>query len=379
MRCLRPARFILVLLAVSLPAAPGALAQTTRRTWEQGPRGQWEEVAAQPAPATQAAPDPQLDRVEQLLDARQFNPAEKLGIQWLLRPQHTPRATPHRDRALLLVARALFGTGERFKSFYYCDELMDEYPDSRLFYDALDLQYRIADAYLDGYKRKFLGMRILSADDEAIEMLYRIQSRSPGSDLAEKALLRTADYYFASGDFDFAGDAYGMYIRRYPRSPRTPRVRLRRAFASLAQFRGLRFDATSLIDAREQLRAIAATYPELAKEENVAEILDRVDASLAQKLLTRADFYRRTHEPQGAAYVYKYLIKAYPDSSESTEARRELARLPESARQVPGPESVGDDAHLTRPGGEVGGDPNLPPEVREIQQRYRNSASPQEP
>ena len=83
-------------------------------------------------------------------------------------------------------------------------------------------------------------------------MLYRIQERSPGSPLAERALLRTADYYYNTGQFELASDAYAAYVRSYPRSPNVPRVRLRRAFASYAQFRGTKFDATSLLDARRR-------------------------------------------------------------------------------------------------------------------------------
>ena len=58
------------------------------------------------------------------------------------------------------------------------------------------MQYRIADRFLDGYKRRFIGIAMFTAQEEAVEMLYRIQSRSPGSPLAEKAMLRTADFYF---------------------------------------------------------------------------------------------------------------------------------------------------------------------------------------
>jgi outer membrane assembly lipoprotein YfiO len=174
-------------------------------------------------------------------------------------------------------------------------------------------------------------------------MLYRIQSRAPGSSLAEKALLRTADHYYAESDFDFAADAYAAFLRQYPRSPHVPHVRLRRAYASLAQFNGLKFDATAVIDGREQLRAIVVLYPELAEERNVPALLKRIDTVLAQKLLVRADFYRRTRQPQASAYTLKYLLKAYPNSVEASRAEADLGRLPLWAQRQPGPETVGED------------------------------------
>ena len=87
------------------------------------------------------------------------------------------------------MADNLYRADDWIKSFYYLDELLDKYPESSLFYPALNLQYQIADGFLNGHLRKFLGMHILSAEEEAIEMLFRIQQRSPGSELAEKCLL----------------------------------------------------------------------------------------------------------------------------------------------------------------------------------------------
>jgi outer membrane assembly lipoprotein YfiO len=166
------------------------------------------------------------------------------------------------------------------------------------------------------------------AYDEAIEMLYRIQARSPGSQLAEKALLRTANYYYSDQQYDFAADTYAAYLRTYPRSPLVPRIKLRYAFSQYAQFRGPRFDATPVIDAREQLREVIGNYPALAREENIPDLVEQLDRNLARKLYWTADFYRRTNEPRGAVYTYKYLEKAYPQTPEAAKAKKEITRLP---------------------------------------------------
>ncbi len=270
---------------------------------------------------------PELDRVESLLHDGNTKSAEKLVISWL----KAHKSHPQRDRALFLAAQVFFQSGDRIKSFYYCDELMDEYPESSLYYRALELQYRIADRFLDGYKTKFLGMPAFTAYDEAIEMLFRIQNRSPGSPLAERALLRTADYYFSDRQYDFAGDTYAAYIRTYPRSPEIPRCRLREAFSHYAEFRGPRFDATPIIDAREQFRSLMVTDHDLAVEENIPALLLQIDRDLARKLYITGDFYTRTHEPRGAAYTFRYLIKAFPSSPEAQQAQVALQKLPQWA------------------------------------------------
>jgi len=133
-----------------------------------------------------------------------------------------------------------------------------------------------------------------------------------------------------------------------------PRVQLRRAFASLAQFKGLNYDATPLVDAKAQLQAIKAAYPQMAQEENVDAVIERINATLASKLYHTGDFYQRTHAPRSAAYTYRYLISRYPESREADMAQRRLERLPQWALNdpPPSPPATGEDVPLTGSEGE---------------------------
>jgi outer membrane protein assembly factor BamD len=304
--------------------------------------GKWPQVTeAAPQPVS----DPEIDRAEKYLARGSPTTARQILLAW----EHVHKDSPVRDRAVFLIAESCYDEDDRILAFYYLDEVMDEYPESRLFYPALQKQYEIADAYLNGYKRRLFGMRILPAEDEAIEMLYRIQQRSPGSDLAEKALLRTADYYYNSAQFDFSADAYAAFVRGYPRSPSVPRARLRQAFSSLAQFRGLRFDPTPIIDARAQLLDIEKDYPQLADDENVPSVIEQIDSAFAGKLLVTADFYERTGAPKAAVYFYRFLINTYGSSPEAEKARQRLAVLPASAKDSPQPPPAEGFAPATRP------------------------------
>jgi len=313
-------------------------------------------TSAQPrrasTPAThqtqQAAPNPTLNRAEALLEAHKWQAAHDLIVPWL---KANPTA-PDRDRGLFLLAEVYYQNGDRIRAFYHLDELMDNYPDSKLFFPALELQYQIADGYLNGFKNRdpIFDLAIVPAYDEAIEMLYRIQERSPGSPLAERAMKRTADYYFNTSQFDLAGDAYAAFIRSYPRSPDIPQVKLRLAFSSLAQFRGPPFDATPLIDARSQFRDVQAHYPELAADANVSGWIDRIDADLARKLYITADFYRRTNRLTGAVFMYRHLIETYPNSHEADLARQDLGRMPKWALSAPAPPPPGNpESAATQP------------------------------
>ena len=319
----------LIIIIGAVATSPAPAAEPTR-TWEMTGRDNWQQVeTATTRPSTDAAPAnaPTLDRVEELLREKKSREAKTLAIKWVV----ANRDHPQRDRGLYLIAQSLYQYGNRLRAFYYLDELLDTYPESAYYGPALEKQFQIADQYLKGYKRRFLGVPMFHAYDEAIEMLFRIQHRSPGSQLAERALLRTANYYYHDEQYDFAADTYAHYLRSYPRSPITPRVRLRQAYSMYAQFRGPQFDATPAIDAREQMRELIAQYQQLAQDENLPAMVEQIDQTLAQKLLVTADFYRRTNEPLGAAYTYRYVAKAYPNTPVAQQAEVAMRELPQWA------------------------------------------------
>ena len=317
----------LAIAAVGLFACSPSYAQ--KRTWEYE-NGKFLQVTVT---GPQVVSDPAIDRAERLLSQGDSKSARTVLLAW----EHVHKDSPVRDRCIFLIAESYYQEDDRILAFYYLDEVMDEYPESKLFFPAMQKQYDIANDFLNGHKRRFLGFPILPAEDEAVEMLYRVQERSPGSGLAETALLRTADYYYNSAQFDFAQDAYAAFVRGYPRSKDVPHARLRQAFSSLAQFRGLRFDATPIIDARSQFVDIEQAYPKLADDENVPALIERIDSAFAAKLFVTGDFYERTHQPKAAAYFYRFLIDTYSSSPEADKARARLAKFPASAKGFPAP------------------------------------------
>lgn len=317
-----------IVLGLSITAAAWAQdaaapdpGRPTSQTWELRGRD-WMQI---PSADPNLPADPQLDRIEQLIGRGNGKAAFKEAVQWL---KNSPLSTPQRDRALFLAARGLDQSGESIKAFYYLDELLDTFPESPYYQPALEFQYTMADRYLNSPTRRFLGLPVGDYTDEATEMLFRIQQRSPGSQLAERALLRTADHYYAAGDYDLAGDAYAAFARSYPRSPEYSRVRLQQAYSYLAQFRDAKFDATPVIDARTQLAELMSTNPELAAEQNIPALIDRIDSTLAQKLNVTAQYYRRVNKPQSAAFLYAQVVEKYPNSPEADIARGELQGLP---------------------------------------------------
>jgi len=327
-------------LIVGLICASRSLAAP--QTWDYRGGGQWQQAPVAATNPSAPTSDPTLDRVEQLIASGRYDQAKDEGISWFKRNRSSPLA----DRALFLIAIAQDKSGNGIKAFYYFDQLLDEHPDSSLFATAMQKQYDIGDSYLRGRKMKFLGIPILGAEEEGVEIMYRVQQRAPSSPIAEKALLRTADFYFADRQYDLSQDAYGVFIRQYPRSPSVPRARLKQAYSAYALFHGPRFEITPIIDARERLATLMVEYPQISEQENIPAMLGQIDRAMSRKLYLTADFYRRTNELKAAAFNYRYLLRAYPDSDEAKLADARLKKLPSWALELPEPKVQQDTAAL---------------------------------
>jgi outer membrane assembly lipoprotein YfiO len=316
-------------IAVAQDAPAGSqTTPTTRRTWELTPDNRLQPVAPAPPGVTRAKEGKpegldELNAIDAQLAQKQYSAAFDRLVPWL--KAHPTSSI--RDRALLMTADALQASGQGIKAFYYCDELLDRHPDSAYYQAALQKQYAIADTYLNGKKDSWLFLPIAGRQDEALEMLFRIQNRSPGSPVSENAMLRSADHYWANGDWDYAADAYSAYARTYPRSPRAKQAQLREAYSNLAQVRGPNFDPTPILNARATLRQLEATDPELFKGENLAEKIILADRFLARRVFLSADYYKRVGKPDAAAHLYQRVVELYPTTPEADDARNALQKL----------------------------------------------------
>lgn len=245
-------------------------------------------------------------------------------------------AHPLMPQVLMLQGDAEVRRGSKYTALYSYEDMLNNYPASELYLTVLGREYDIADSFLRGYKRKFLGMRILGAADDAIDLLDRIQDRERGSALAERAGIRVADYYYSQGRFAEAVDAYTDFLRRYPISQYVRKAEIRRAEASLANFRGAKFDATPLLDGQQRLQAIQQAYPQTSEDLQVGALTDRIYQLEGVKELEIARYYWRAGQKHAALYYYQRVQNNWPDTLAARDAQKEMqARFPQEAQERP--------------------------------------------
>jgi len=284
----------------------------------------WKQTAA----VDPNTPEGKLAEARAALAAGDGKKAEELASAWIENNEKHPMM----PEAYLLRGDALVAHGEEYAALYDFEYVARMYAGSEAFISALEREFKIAKQYAAGGKRKLWGIRWVEAEEEAEELLIRIQERLPGSRLAELAGIELADYYFNKRMMSLAVDAYSLFIENYPRSEHLNKARRRLIYSHLASFKGPEFDARGLNEAKVQLQELSAQTPVEAQRVGADALLTRIDESSAEKMLETARWYWRSGNAIAAEQMIRRLVQKHQRSVATAEA---LRLIPEILPQLP--------------------------------------------
>ncbi len=268
-------------------------------------------------------PAGQLALARKALAAGDAKGAERLAGAWIEQHERNPLLV----EAYLLRGDALRAQESYYKALFDYEYVARGYPASETFVTAIERELEIGTLYARGTKRKWLGMRIIDAGDVAEELLIRVQERMPGSQLAEKAALELADYYFRRRKMRLAVEMYSIFLENFPDSDQVSHARKRLIYAHLATFKGPEFDASGLHEARAKLRELIVLEPAAADDFEAESLLTRLDESDARKMLLTAQWYVRIGDPVAAELLIRRLVELYPRTNATAEALRLVEKI----------------------------------------------------
>jgi len=298
----------------TLLAASFAGVASAQQEYRLGDDGQW----ARTNEVDPTSPEGRLAEAKRTLAEGDASRAQNLASKWIERyPDHGLIA-----EAYLVRADALRAQSDEYEALFDYEYIARTYSGSETFVTALEREQEIAEQYAAGMNRKLWGLRIAPADDEAEELFIRVQERLPGSRLAERAGMALADFYFDRREMNLATEAYALFIQNYPHSDQVTKARKRLIYSHLARFKGPRYDATSLYEARASLEELEAVEPITAQQVGAEALLTRINESDAEKMLVTAQWYERTGDLVAAEFTIRRLIGRYPDTAAAMSAAR---------------------------------------------------------
>lgn len=297
----------------------GQTQRTRTLTYDQTRKSWIEQPPPQPGTA-----EGDLFEIRQQVKAGEYGPALSACQQFLNQYEDDEVA---QAGGLIIQAEALIGQRAFFQAHQTLQTFLARFGGGSLTVEALRLEHVIAETYLTGVKRKLFGLRLISGEELAFDILDEITNDYPDLRIAELALKTKADYLFLNGDHSLAEIEYEELNRRFPRSRYHQHALRRSAESALASFGGVPYDGAALIESEERYREYRQRYPQEAAREGVDLVLDRIRELRAEKDFSIGQYYERTDHLTSAIYYYQLVGDDWPDTIAAAQALRRLELL----------------------------------------------------
>lgn len=297
-------------LAVAPAVSPG---QQTEYRMAEG--GRWE-AGRSAEPGTE---EETIARARRLLAEDRPGEARALLDAWI--EEHRVGQSPWLPTAYRLRGDAKLAMDEEYRALVDYETVIKEFPESPEFVTALEREFEIARRYLNGLRKRFLGMRIEDATPIGEDLMLRIAERLPSSQLAEEAVLELADWYYRTRDLRAAAETYDVFLELFPRSERRMHAYQRRILANVARFKGPEYDASGLREAGIRIREFRERYPAEAVRSGLGDALAaRLEESAAAQMLSTARWYLRRRDRASARLVLERLTASHPGTVSADKA-----------------------------------------------------------
>ena len=147
--------------------------------------------------------------------------------------------------------------------------------------------------------------------------------------LAQRAMVTTAQSYENRKKYADAYDNWSLVNSIWPTGQTGKDSHLAMARCMHLDYRGPRYDDSSLISAKSYYESFELRYPQVAQQQGIAQKLTEVQEQLAQKQLDIGKYYERTKSFVPAEIYYQTVIAEFGGTNAAKEAAQLMPLLQE--------------------------------------------------
>lgn len=237
------------------------------------------------------------------------------------------------DLELFVLGEVQYWRDRYTKALVKYERLLKDYPGSEYAGLTLERQFAIATEYLQGRKKRVLGILTLSAHEDGVELMEKISDRA-GLDepngVGLRAALAVAEHYEARELYNEAYLKWSEIASYWEIGPIGKRALYRMAENNLAAYnrypleKRAHYDASKLTTAKTYYQKFLLLYPQEAKENEVPRKIGEIDEQMAFKQYRIGQYYRRTGERQAAHLYFDMVVQNWPETEAAALAKEAL-------------------------------------------------------
>jgi outer membrane protein assembly factor BamD len=213
------------------------------------------------------------------------------------------------------------------QAFEAYNTYLTKYPQGGDFDSVVEQAFTIAKLFLEGQKKKILGVPTTSSMGRAQVMFETIVKNAPFSKFAPLAQFNVGQSLEKQGKYPEAIKAYQIVVNKYAGDAIADDALYQIGFVRLRETREGSYDRAAVSKARESFEDFINRYPESEKVPQAKENLKTLETGNAKSSLDIARFYDKTKQHRAAVIYYNDVIKTQPGSPESEIAKARIEEL----------------------------------------------------
>ena len=224
-------------------------------------------------------------------------------------------------RAALLTEQ----DGKLIKAAAIYRGLMETYPQTPHFTEAIEAQFRIGEICLNAKQRKILGLPFGSTLDDAVEIFAAIVRSAPYGRYTARAQFDIGRAREQQEAVDLAIEAYQSVVEKFPNDPLAVDAQYQIGYIWLAATRS--YDPDAADKARTAFEDFLFRFPKSEKAPQAKENLAKLEHRVTKGSFEVAQYYDKTKHYRAAVLYYNEVIRQQPNSAESAIAKKRIQEL----------------------------------------------------
>jgi outer membrane protein assembly factor BamD len=235
--------------------------------------------------------------------------------------------SPAAPKAQLKIAILLEKSNDLNHAFDAYGAYLTRYPRGEDFDKAVEAQFKIAKIFLEGEKKRVLGVPTVSTMPRAQQMFEAIVKNAPFSKYAALSQFNIGQALEKQGNDSEAIAAYQTALSKYPSDPVAADAQYQIGYLYLKATRQGSNDPKAAARAREAFEDFLARYPASEKVPQAREYLSTLSGSETRNAFNIAKFYDKQKNYKAAVIYYNEVIRQQPDSPNSQLAKARIEEL----------------------------------------------------
>ena len=205
--------------------------------------------------------------------------------------------------------------------------VVEHFPNSPHFEEAIEAQFRIGEMYLSGKKIRLLGIPIVTSMDRAVEIFAAIVRTAPFGRYTARAQFDIGLARQKQHANDAAIQAYQAVIDKFPSDPIAADAQYQIGYIWYEAARLGSNDRGAAEKAQNAFEDFLFRYPKSEKAPQARENLEHLQQRVTGDAMKIARFYDKKKAYRAAVIYYNEVIHDRPGSAASAEAQKRVDEI----------------------------------------------------